>query len=223
MNESVRTTRRRFLVSGVASVALGPPAAALAASKQDGSPVTPPNIEGPFYRPDAPFRSRLREDDPEGELLIVSGVVTGYPDRAPLPGAIVDVWHANHLGHYDNEAPGYDPGQYRLRGRIRTDASGRYELETVLPAGYGLKPGEMRPAHIHFKVFAERHSPLTTQLYFEGDPHLEVDESVKPQLVRKLHRHEDAKELAARGLDRPFYSCSFSIALPPLNKAGYLG
>src|SRR4029079_9851765 len=138
----------------------------------------------------------------QGELLIVSGVVTGYPDRGPLPGAIVDVWHHNHLGHYDNETPEAHPGQYRLRGRMRTDEKGRYELETVLPAGYGLKPGEMRPAHIHFKVFAEGQAPLTTQLYFEGDPHLEVDEFVKPPLIWKLHRREEAKELAARGLDR---------------------
>jgi protocatechuate 3,4-dioxygenase beta subunit len=30
--------------------------------------------------------------------------------------------------------------------------------------------GVMRPAHIHFRVSEMLHAPLTTQLYFKGDP-----------------------------------------------------
>jgi catechol 1,2-dioxygenase len=33
----------------------------------------------------------------------------------------------------------------------------------------------MRPAHIHFTISSPGHAPLTTQLYFQGDPYLGHD------------------------------------------------
>ena len=32
-----------------------------------------------------------------------------------------------------------------------------------------------RPAHIHYRVTAEGHKELISQLYFHGDPHIEKD------------------------------------------------
>jgi Dioxygenase len=42
-----------------------------------------------------------------------------------------------------------------------------------------------RPAHLHFKIDADGYQPLTTQLYFAGDPYLDSDcgSAVKDSLV----------------------------------------
>jgi len=74
-----------------------------------------------------------------------------------------------------------------------------------------------RPAHIHFKVEAEGHEPLITQVFFPDDPYLDNDTigAVKSALVRPLTRHGSEEELTQRGLDVPFYTCEFDITLEP--------
>jgi len=88
------------------------------------------------------------------------------PDCKPVAGALLDIWHADVNGQYDNHSK-----SYRLRGQVMTDAQGRYSFETIMPGRYKLG-GSMRPAHVHFNVIAPGCKPLTTQLYFEGDPYL---------------------------------------------------
>jgi len=65
-----------------------------------------------------------------------------------------------------------------------TDQQGNYEFETIMPGRYAIPPGlpglekyegVMRPAHIHFRVSEPIHVPLTTQLYFKGDPNIAND------------------------------------------------
>ena len=185
-------TRRRLLSAG-AWAAFGSTAVASVAEGRTHLPAssaTPSQIEGPFYRPGAPFRKKLRLDDPEGDVLVVQGTVQSAADRTPLAGAVLDVWQCNHRGHYDNEAPGYDPARFLLRGKIRTDAGGRYDFETVIPANYPLGPDtpQLRARHIHFRVFAEGHAPLTTQLYFDDDPYLDLDPISDDRLAVPLRR-----------------------------------
>jgi catechol 1,2-dioxygenase len=137
---------------------------------------TETNIEGPFYKPDAPWRSKLLEKDEK--TLTISGTVFG-PGKKPLANAVVDVWHADAKGDYDNDG-------FKHRGRLKTDKDGRYEIETVMPGRYPLDESHWRPAHVHYKVSAEGHVKLTTQLYFKGDPHLEKDPFVKKSLVMEV-------------------------------------
>ena len=42
-----------------------------------------------------------------------------------------------------------------------------------------------RPAHLHLKISAPGHQPITTQLYFPGDPHYgdDIASTVKPELL----------------------------------------
>jgi protocatechuate 3,4-dioxygenase beta subunit len=74
-----------------------------------------------------------------------------------VPNALLDFWHADDAGEYDNRG-------YRYRGHQFSDAEGRFRLETVVPAQY---PGRAR--HIHVKVQAPGRRVLTTQIYFPGD------------------------------------------------------
>lgn len=146
---------------------------------------TEDNILGPFYRPNAPFRTEIA-DESDGELLFLHGSVSGR-DLAcvPLDGALLDVWQADADGVYDNASP-----NFLFRGRLNTDAAGAYALQTILPGRY-LNGGTYRPRHIHLRISAPGHVLLTTQLYFEGDPFIDSDPFVRPSLVVPLEQRTD--------------------------------
>ena len=204
-------SRRQILAGGLGAF-LSPSARAVVQGKDDCE-ATEDNIEGPFYRADAPFRTKLRGDDERGSALFVSGEVRGRGGYKPISQAIVDVWQADERGHYDNEDERFDPKTFRLRGRMKTNAQGLYEFETVLPAAYDIGRGQFRPAHIHYKVSCDGFKPLTTQLYFKDDPHLAKDPWMRKSLVKELVKHEAAEEIKKRGLAAPFYTCVFNVVL----------
>jgi protocatechuate 3,4-dioxygenase, beta subunit len=118
--------------------------------------------------------------EPVGERIVVSGRVTDSPGR-PVRNQLVEIWQANAAGRYhhqtDQHAAPLDPN-FAGAGRCLTDAEGRYRFVTVRPGEYpwANHRNAWRPAHIHFSVFgtsfAER---LVTQMYFPGDPLLELD------------------------------------------------
>jgi len=116
---------------------------------------TPSQTPGPFYTPDSPRRSSLVEPGSRAERLVVAGLVLS-PRCAPVANALLDFWHCDEAGDYDNRG-------FRYRGHFYTDAEGRYRLETIVPGEY---PGRTR--HIHVKVQAPGGRILTTQLYFPG-------------------------------------------------------
>jgi protocatechuate 3,4-dioxygenase beta subunit len=122
----------------------------------DDDEPTPPETEGPFFRPRSPLRTSLLEPGIMGTRIVLTGHVFSRGCR-PLPGVLVDFWHASDDGEYDNEG-------FKLRGHQFTDATGRYRLETIVP---GLYPGRTR--HFHVKLQAPHRQILTTQLYFPGE------------------------------------------------------
>ena len=201
-----KLSRRTFLGTTLAAAATGavPPLESSAAVPRstdnlaeraqgaDTLPTTEENIEGPFYRPGVPIRSRLYTDADRGEILLISGTVVARNGR-PIVGAEVEVWHANHLGHYDNGDPDHlpPPDEFRWRGRLRTDAQGRYEFETIRPGSYRLTPLEFRAAHIHLKVRARGYRALTSQFFFRGDPHNRTDPWFRPSTVLDLRPDGD--------------------------------
>jgi protocatechuate 3,4-dioxygenase beta subunit len=147
-------------------------------SCHDGEEPTLPEIEGPFYKPRSPLRSDLRESGIRGRPVELSGLVVTTACR-PVAGALVDVWHADDKGDYDNKG-------FRLRGHIFTDADGRYAFRTILP---GLYPGRTR--HYHAKVQAPRGRLLTTQFYFPGEPRNASDDFFHPELVMQVATADD--------------------------------
>ena len=177
-------SRRTFLRGGIA---LG--GALLAGRAQSAAAdcrATESDIIGPFYRFGAPFRSRQVDVSEPGDRLVVSGTVLSADCRTPIPGALVEVWQANHAGVYDTNLPGNftEVTTFHLRGMLYTNEQGRYEIETIMPGRYPIPPnlpglekyaGLTRPAHVHFRVMESLHIPLTTQLYFKGDPYIAGD------------------------------------------------
>jgi protocatechuate 3,4-dioxygenase beta subunit len=138
--------------------------------------LTHDNIEGPFFKPGAPERHVLADHGP-GMRLRVGGVVRDAWCR-PLAGARMDVWQADHRGAYDNVGFG-------MRASMRTGDDGSYGFDTIVPGRY-LNGDRYRPAHIHVKLSATGHAPLTTQLYFPDDPYNEGDPFIVRELIMAL-------------------------------------
>ena len=189
---------------------------------------TPRTIEGPLYVPGAPVSAgsaRLDQDEQPGEILFMQCRVRGA-DGQPLADAVVEVWHANHLGAYSFFDATQSP--FNLRRTIRTDADGRYRFRTKMPVGYSVPAGGSadtllgllgrhgtRPAHIHFFVTAPGHRKLTTQINIEGDPYLWDDFAfaTREGLVPPLTKVDDPATLRAREAEAPFYSIDFDFDL----------
>ncbi len=114
-----------------------------------------------------------------GPRIIVHGRVLDEFGR-PVPGALLEVWQANAGGRYRHRKESYlaplDPN-FGGCGRVITGEDGSYEFRTIQPGPYPWPngPNDWRPAHIHFSVsgasFAQR---LITQMYFEGDPMVDL-------------------------------------------------
>jgi catechol 1,2-dioxygenase len=151
---------------------------------------TEKNIQGPFFREQAPFRAKITPPLEQGTVLLITGRVWSLATRKPLPDAIIDIWQANASGRYDNDDRKNPPAAeiFTNRARLRCDEQGRYEFESIHPGAY--KDGNMwRPPHIHYRVQAGMKS-LITQLYFEGDPHQEKDQFIKKELIIKLSKQK---------------------------------
>ena len=123
----------------------------------DADEPTVSETEGPFFKPRSPERSNLREPGAAGRRFELSGVVLSRKCRQ-LRGAVVDLWHADEKGEYDNIG-------FRYRGHVITGADGAFHFGTIVPAPY---PGRTR--HYHVKVQAPGSRLLTTQLYFPNEP-----------------------------------------------------
>ena len=147
--------------------------------------ITPRQTEGPFFSPNSPLRTSLLEGGEKSRLILTGAVLT--PDCKPVPNALLDFWHSDEQGGYDNRG-------FRYRGHQHADAQGRYRLETIVPAEY---PGRTR--HIHVKVQAPRGRILTTQVYFPGDPGNKRDGLYLPELEMKKSKDEGSFDFVVNG------------------------
>ncbi len=156
--------------------------APLAETPACGGPTTPRQMEGPFYLPRSPERQSFRSDGSGQAIALFGRVLT--PDCRPLAGAIVDLWHADANGVYDERG-------YRFRGHQATDADGRYAFQSIMPGRY---PG--RTPHYHVTIIRGGSRILTTQLYFPNQPGNARDSLYKPRLL--VRTRDAGSETAAR-------------------------
>jgi protocatechuate 3,4-dioxygenase beta subunit len=166
---------------GVASTGLG------SAWAQQAAPATPAcagpspaETEGPYFKPQSPERTTLVEPGMVGTKLVLSGYILSTA-CLPIARALLDFWHADEHGAYDNTG-------FRLRGHQFADEHGRYMLETIVP---GVYTGRTR--HIHVKVQPPGGRVLTTQLYFPDEPRNARDSLFQPMLVIALRSDSSAK------------------------------
>jgi protocatechuate 3,4-dioxygenase beta subunit len=177
-------SRREFLkvAAGLSALAAGSRALDAAGQGRElrptpscpGSPApTARQTEGPYFKPDSPLRASLLEPGIVGTQIVVTGMVLSTTCQ-PIARALIDVWHADDRGGYDNTG-------FRLRGHQFTDDQGRYRLETIVP---GVYVGRTR--HFHVKVQPPNRPVLTTQLYFPGEAVNARDPIFSPELVMRV-------------------------------------
>lgn len=165
MNRLSKPTRRRFLLDtsivaagwefSRANTALAQELAPTPSCRDSDEP-TVRQGDGPFFKPKSPERGDLREPGAQARPAELSGFVLARSCR-PLPGAVVDLWHADEKGEYDNVG-------FRYRGHVITGPDGAYRFRTIVPAVY-----TGRTRHYHVKVQAPRSRLQTTQLYFPNE------------------------------------------------------
>src|SRR5262249_15419809 len=149
----------------------------------DGDEPTVRQTDGPYFKPSSPLRADLIEPNSTARPVEVSGQVLTRSCQ-PVARALLDFWHADERGDYDNVG-------FRYRGHLFTDAEGRYRLLTILPALY-----TGRTRHYHVKVQAPQRGVLTTQLYFPDEPMNRRDGLFRRELVMRMAEVGDG--LAAR-------------------------
>src|SRR5690242_17939575 len=93
---------------------------------------------GPFYKRKAPGDPHLRAPGEPGLPVSVSGRVFDIRGGA-LPGAKIEIWQADHLGHYDLDG-------YRFRATLTADRAGKYAFDSVMPGHYPARVCQ----HIHY-------------------------------------------------------------------------
>ncbi len=146
----------------------------------DADDLTPEQTEGPYYTPNTPERASFIESGVTGTRIVVTGYVL-TTNCQPVARALLDFWHADDAGVYDNVG-------YKLRGHQFTDETGRYTLETIVP---GIYPGRTR--HIHVKVQAPNQPVLTAQLYFPDEPQNNTDGIFRSELLMEVQAAADGK------------------------------
>jgi protocatechuate 3,4-dioxygenase beta subunit len=142
---------------------------------------TPAQTEGPYFRAGSPGRTDLVEPGSKAPQLELTGFVLTRGCN-PVARAVVDIWHADERGAYDNKG-------YRYRGRVYTDENGRYRIRTIVPGLYG-----GRTRHYHVNVAAGGKLLLTTQLYFPNEAANRRDGLFNKDLVMQMSGGGKAKD-----------------------------
>ncbi len=163
--------RKKFIVSsGMAVFAMSTFGRAIKSPEGfKGDCETTKDILGPFYRENAPKRQDLTYDGLKGVRFQIKGTVFTDDCTTPIKDTLVEIWHCNSDGDYDNKS-----NEYRQRASWATNKKGVYGFKTILLGKY-LNGRLYRPAHVHFRVTAPGHKELISQIYFAGDPHITED------------------------------------------------
>jgi protocatechuate 3,4-dioxygenase beta subunit len=156
--------RRRLLQGTLAAGGLGLACPTLATAQsalptpecRDGDEPTVRQGDGPYFKPNSPERFDLVERGTRERTVEISGVVLTRGCR-PVERALLDLWHADEFGEYDNKG-------FRYRGHLFTDREGRYRFRTIVPALY---PGRTR--HYHVRVQAPDRRELVMRTAEAGD------------------------------------------------------
>jgi protocatechuate 3,4-dioxygenase beta subunit len=107
---------------------------------------TRPDIQGPFYKPNAPVRSSV------GAGFVLTGTVRSAAHCEPMAQARLEFWLAGPAGRYDDAH----------RATVVADAAGRYQFTSSFPPPYSGR------SHIHIRVSAPHHQVLVTQYYLNA-------------------------------------------------------
>ncbi|BCW35885.1 6-chlorohydroxyquinol-1,2-dioxygenase [Arthrobacter sp. StoSoilA2] len=179
---------------------LGASMQTIAINNQAYKEATEATVFGPFFVADAP-EIPIGGDiagGANGQPCWVEGTVTDT-EGAPVPGARIEVWEADEDGFYDVQ---YTDHRVAGRAHLNADQDGKYAFWGLTPTPYPIphdgpvgkmleaaRRSPVRASHLHFMVTAEGLRPLVTHIFVQGDPQIEIGDSVfgvKDSLIKKF-------------------------------------
>ncbi|HEX7305880.1 dioxygenase [Lentzea sp.] len=210
---------------------LGASMQTIAVNNEAHGDATEATVFGPFFVEESPLVDDGGDiaGDAAGTPCWVEGTVRDT-DGNPVPGARIEVWEADEDGFYDVQ---YTDERVAGRGHLFSRPDGGFSFWCVTPTPYpiphdgpvgalldavGRSP--VRAAHLHFMVTAANYRTLVTHIFVEGDPQLEVGDSVfgvKESLVKRFADQPagtPAPDGRALG-DKPWARSRFDIVLAP--------
>lgn len=209
---------------------LGASMLTIAVNNESYGNATAATVFGPFYVDEAPEISYGGDisGGMSGQPCWVEGTVRDT-DGNPVPEARIDVWEADDEGFYDVQ---YEGQSTAGRAWMRTDKEGRYGFWGLTPTPYPIPHdgpvGKMlqatgrspvRAAHLHFMVDAPGLRRLVTHIFVEGDPQLQIGDSVfgvKDSLIMRFEEQDPSTPTPdGRELNRDWARTTFDIVLAP--------
>ena len=194
-----------------------------------GSTETAAALLGPFWRMHSPTTphggSIVRSPTPGPALFTHCRVLDDK--KKPVANAEIDVWHASTTGMYENQDK--DQADHNLRGKFFTDADGRFNFRSILPAGYPIPTdgpaGELvlyqkrepwRPAHLHFLIHKPGFKTLVTQVFVPGVKYIDCDVvfGVTKSLIGEYKKHESGTP-PAPDVKAPWYTLDYTFHVEP--------
>lgn len=108
-----------------------------------------------------------------GRRIRLEGRVVDMKTGAPVPGAVLKLFHTDAGGEY---RPGMDAGggagNPRLWGFVRADPDGRFTVDTIMPERYA---NSSVPRHVHYHAWAKGGYPkVESECFFDEDPLLDA-------------------------------------------------
>ncbi len=109
----------------------------------------------------------VTKDEP-GEKLVITGTAYKADGKTVYAGLVIYLYQTDATGVYNTADGNWQ--RPRIRGWIKTDDKGRYEIRTIKPGSY---PRSRNPAHIHAIVRLPGEKPKwIDDFLFEGDEFL---------------------------------------------------
>jgi catechol 1,2-dioxygenase len=188
---------------------------------------TSQNLLGPFWRMHARHVENggsIVRSETRGDALFVNAKVIDR-EGDPVAGAEVDVWHASPVGLYENQDP--CQAEMNLRGKLTTDAEGRFWFRSVMMVGYPIPTDGVvgrllkaqnrhpfRPAHLHALIVKQGFKALISQVYNSADPHIDDDAQfgVTQARLGDFVRHDEPHPTAG-DINKPWYSLDYTYVL----------
>jgi protocatechuate 3,4-dioxygenase beta subunit len=158
-DNAASTAKAKAADSNASSTTSTSPATSSAGTTTVDCVLTPEMTEGPYYLDD----QVIRRDVTEGKTGIpvqLDLTVADASSCTPIPGLMVEIWHADAEGAYSGFGAGGSTTTF-LRGGQNADTNGKVQFNTIYPGWY-----QGRTVHIHVKVH-DGNTVHTTQLFFD--------------------------------------------------------
>ncbi|MCK2200677.1 dioxygenase [Corynebacterium callunae] len=210
---------------------LGASMQTIAVNNEAYGDATEATVFGPFFLDDAPKVENGGDISfgAAGQPAWVEGTVKDTEGN-PISGARIEVWECDEDGLYDVQ---YGDDRRTARAHLFSDEQGRYAFWGLTPVPYPIPHdgpvGQMlqsvgrspvRAAHLHFMVTAPEKRTLVTHIFVDGDPQLEIGDSVfgvKDSLIKEFKRQPAGTETPdGRDLgEQTWAHARFDIVLAP--------